>query len=406
EYNALGELVDKKLHSTDNTTFTQSVDYRYNIRGWLESINNSALSNDGIINDEDDDYFGMELHYESPVDGLPSSTTFLQPLTPQPPAIDTDQLIREADQLIQQDYQGQVDPPASQHVSPDKVLKKRIGLSSPGQSSPELTPTQPSLVFAPDEESLTAGPGLGLLEESTEEASEALSQEERATAQPSTFDQRLLVNFTDALETYGGIGWNNVTSPTSGTTLSLIDDAGTGTPVSLTIQNGGLQYNDNGEQTGNDSGSYPDAVMKTYYYTNSTTGTDMLLGGLDASATYDFTFFASNTFTNNRTAIYTIGSTSVSLNASQNVNQTVQITGVSPSGSGEVSVNIKRDGAAQFGFINVLEITRHSASAPTPPADPSGLSATASSSSSISLSWTDNASDETDYEIWRGSSTS
>ena len=62
EYNALGELIDKKLHSQGDESFKQSVDYRYNIRGWLTSINNSSLSVDDN-NDEDDDFFGMELGY-------------------------------------------------------------------------------------------------------------------------------------------------------------------------------------------------------------------------------------------------------------------------------------------------------------------------------------------------------
>ena len=43
EYNEIGQLVDKKLHSTDGTNFKQSIDHRYNIRGWLTSINNSKL---------------------------------------------------------------------------------------------------------------------------------------------------------------------------------------------------------------------------------------------------------------------------------------------------------------------------------------------------------------------------
>src|SRR5690606_598960 len=35
EYNEIGQLIDKKLHSADGgTTFKQSVDHRYNIRGW------------------------------------------------------------------------------------------------------------------------------------------------------------------------------------------------------------------------------------------------------------------------------------------------------------------------------------------------------------------------------------
>jgi RHS repeat-associated protein len=67
EYNELGQLVDKKLHSTDvsGTTAKQSIDMRYNIRGWLTSINNSSLMNDAITNDEATDYFGMNLNYET-----------------------------------------------------------------------------------------------------------------------------------------------------------------------------------------------------------------------------------------------------------------------------------------------------------------------------------------------------
>lgn len=75
EYNALGQLVDKKLHSTDNgTTFIQSVDYRYNIRGWLSSMNNSKLNNTEF-NDDNNDLFGMELGYNSDL-GLGATAQF------------------------------------------------------------------------------------------------------------------------------------------------------------------------------------------------------------------------------------------------------------------------------------------------------------------------------------------
>lgn len=66
EYNELGQLVDKKLHSADNgSTYKQSVDYRYNIRGWLETINNSRLEINSATNDETNDLFGMELKYQT-----------------------------------------------------------------------------------------------------------------------------------------------------------------------------------------------------------------------------------------------------------------------------------------------------------------------------------------------------
>ncbi len=67
KYNAVGELVEKNLHLKADGTHMQSVDYRYNIRGWLTHINNAALENDGgVTNDEGNDYFGFELKYNNP----------------------------------------------------------------------------------------------------------------------------------------------------------------------------------------------------------------------------------------------------------------------------------------------------------------------------------------------------
>ncbi|HWA33962.1 MAG TPA: hypothetical protein VG737_07530 [Cyclobacteriaceae bacterium] len=44
DYNEISQLIDKRLHSTDDgETSRQSIDYQYNIRGWLTSIN-GALS--------------------------------------------------------------------------------------------------------------------------------------------------------------------------------------------------------------------------------------------------------------------------------------------------------------------------------------------------------------------------
>ncbi len=82
EYNEIGQLVDKKLHSLDGITMTtgasflQSVDYRYNIRGWLTNINNRDLTNNvayyaGVDPNSDNsategtDLFGMELMYDN-----------------------------------------------------------------------------------------------------------------------------------------------------------------------------------------------------------------------------------------------------------------------------------------------------------------------------------------------------
>ncbi|MEM9340408.1 MAG: hypothetical protein AAGA66_16855, partial [Bacteroidota bacterium] len=56
QYNELGQLIDLKLHSPDENTFAQSIDYRYDIRGALELINNPDLD------DGEDDAFSMRIH--------------------------------------------------------------------------------------------------------------------------------------------------------------------------------------------------------------------------------------------------------------------------------------------------------------------------------------------------------
>ena len=40
DYNELGQLVLKKLHMANDISYVQDIDYRYDIRGWLKSINN------------------------------------------------------------------------------------------------------------------------------------------------------------------------------------------------------------------------------------------------------------------------------------------------------------------------------------------------------------------------------
>ncbi|HEY8936976.1 MAG TPA: DUF6443 domain-containing protein [Cyclobacteriaceae bacterium] len=77
-YNELGQLVKKNLHYTTPGPFPflQSVDMRYNIQGWLTSINNAQLAIDNNPY-EPTDYFGMELMYEKTETGLTSSSDVL-----------------------------------------------------------------------------------------------------------------------------------------------------------------------------------------------------------------------------------------------------------------------------------------------------------------------------------------
>jgi len=68
KYNEIGQLEEKNIHNN-----IQSIDYRYNINGWITSINNANLSNDGSLNNDTEDLFGMELAYQKTISGLSGS---------------------------------------------------------------------------------------------------------------------------------------------------------------------------------------------------------------------------------------------------------------------------------------------------------------------------------------------
>lgn len=86
QYNELGKVIRKNLHSTDNgATYLQSLDFRYNIRNWLTNVNNLPTG------DDTNDYFGMDLSYNTPLnnagnsprsDGMVSAIKWRQDLTP------------------------------------------------------------------------------------------------------------------------------------------------------------------------------------------------------------------------------------------------------------------------------------------------------------------------------------
>ena len=85
EYNEIGQVVRKRLHSEDNgATFLQNLDFRYNIRGWMTNMNNLPAGEDP------NDYYGVELAYNGSVpnagnsprkDGMVSALQWKQDLS-------------------------------------------------------------------------------------------------------------------------------------------------------------------------------------------------------------------------------------------------------------------------------------------------------------------------------------
>ncbi len=77
-YNEIGELIDKKLHSLDEgRTAQQSLDYRYNIRGWLTGVNGEEVMGGDLTGDgvEKPDYFSFGLFYDQLPSGYAALST-------------------------------------------------------------------------------------------------------------------------------------------------------------------------------------------------------------------------------------------------------------------------------------------------------------------------------------------
>jgi RHS repeat-associated protein len=64
-YNEIGQLIDKKLHKTPLYNYLQSIDYTYNIRGWLTAINDPDHLSTLQPGDPNLDLFGEKLLYNT-----------------------------------------------------------------------------------------------------------------------------------------------------------------------------------------------------------------------------------------------------------------------------------------------------------------------------------------------------
>ncbi|MDW7696032.1 PKD domain-containing protein (plasmid) [Flammeovirgaceae bacterium SG7u.111] len=167
---------------------------------------------------------------------------------------------------------------------------------------------------------------------------------------------KVLINFTNADETLG-TPWNNTPNAFRNQTMSnLVAESGATTNISLQMFEGWWDVNTLGVTTGNDSGVYPDNVMKTNYWLNDNP-VKLRVANLEVGQLYNFTFFGSRSgVTDNRATTYTIGSETVSLNAASNKDQTISITEVSPNASGEVVISIDKASGSSYGYLAAMEI--------------------------------------------------
>ncbi len=206
-----------------------------------------------------------------------------------------------------------------------------------------------------------------------------------------------------------GTPWNNITAIT---TNNLKDSSGNTTNVSLALQTGWWGASNVGPSTGNNSGVYPDAVLKDYYYFGIFGGPDSVaakVSGLDTSLRYNLTFYAGSVFsgtgiTDNGNTTYTIGTTTVSLYVQNNIKNTVTIYNVKPDAAGSIIFKMGKASNAPAGYINALVINSVYDDG-TAPLTPQLISAQ-TQTKGVDLSWQDIAYNESSYKIFRSTSLS
>lgn len=154
-------------------------------------------------------------------------------------------------------------------------------------------------------------------------------------------------------------GWNNTSSsPLENYALTnLKDHANMPTNLGLKLLNGWTSTSDYGFSTGNNSGIYPDNVIRTFYSDNSSTSKRIKINGLRAGYMYNFIFFASwkNPWSKAITE-YSIGDKTVSLDPANNQTKEVRIDYILGDDNGEAIINIQKQAGSSYVFLNSLII--------------------------------------------------
>ncbi|RZM24332.1 MAG: T9SS type A sorting domain-containing protein, partial [Pedobacter sp.] len=197
--------------------------------------------------------------------------------------------------------------------------------------------------------------------------------------------------------------WNNVSTPL---TNGLKNSAGQTTGVGINFLNTNWNSFNEGAVTGNNSGVYPDAVIKDYFWFGAYGAPETInvnLTGLTPAAKYNITLFGSSKWTglgNNGTTIYTINGTPKSLYVDNNSQNTVNFASIAANASGIITVNMSKAPGAPYGLVTAIVVEKPFDDG-TAPALPLNVTATALTDGTVRLNWNDVAYNESSYVISR-----
>ncbi len=216
-------------------------------------------------------------------------------------------------------------------------------------------------------------------------------------------NKKISVNIVSS--TSASTPWNNMST----NTISALKD-GTGTTTAIGAQLAPTNWFGTytmGAQTGNNSGVFPDNVLKDYYYFGFAGGPNtstLTISGLDLGLKYTVSLMGSSVFnlagvTDNGSTVYTIGTTAVSLRVQNNTMNLAKLTNISPASNGTITVTMTKANGTAAGYLNAFTVESVYQSG-TAPAAARNLAA-ALSGSTVNLTWIDSPFNEDGYNVFR-----
>lgn len=189
-------------------------------------------------------------------------------------------------------------------------------------------------------------------------------------------------------------------------TSNIKNTNGVTTTMGLNFLGTSWNAGDAGAQTGNNSGVYPDAVMKDYFWFGAYSApqtVDVNFTGLQPNAQYNITLFGSSVWRGlgvNGTTVYTINGEAKGLYCDFNTQNTVTFTGIPANAAGIISMNMSKGANTPYGMVNAIVIEKPFNDG-TAPAVPTNLTAVAQADGSVKLDWNDVAYNESSYLVSR-----
>ncbi len=159
----------------------------------------------------------------------------------------------------------------------------------------------------------------------------------------------------DEKQTTGNI--NNLT-PTIANIADATGTDGSTTGVAIAITNRFVSANGNGVIS---SALYPTTSQSDTLYVDSAGDAEarITISNLDPALFYDLRCFASRIATDLRGSVYTVGSSTATLNAAGNTSNRVTLADLRPSAAGEIILVITPQSGSQYGYLGALDIIAH-----------------------------------------------